>query len=148
MQLDQTRSSPGSGPRQRAGLQDQAPLWAQIWKLKHPERGFEPWARRAYGAGWGNAHTRPHSAPSGQGKFTTASDVWAFGVTLWETFTLCREQPYSQLSDEQVIENTGEFFRDQGRQVGTGWDGTGWDGTGQDSSGAPGTLGTSGKTLR
>lgn len=43
--------------------------------------------------------------------------MWAFGVTLWETFTFCQEQPYSQLSDEQVIENTGEFFRDQGRQV-------------------------------
>ncbi|KAM4722004.1 discoidin domain-containing receptor 2 [Rhinophrynus dorsalis] len=51
------------------------------------------------------------------GKFTTASDVWAFAVTLWETFTFCREQPYSEMSDEQVIENTGEFFRDQGKQV-------------------------------
>ena len=46
-----------------------------------------------------------------------ASDVWAFVVTLWETLTLCKEQPYSDLSDDQVIENTGEFFRDQNKKV-------------------------------
>uniref|UniRef100_A0A8C2XC63 receptor protein-tyrosine kinase n=1 Tax=Cyclopterus lumpus TaxID=8103 RepID=A0A8C2XC63_CYCLU len=51
------------------------------------------------------------------GKFTTASDAWAFGVTLWEILNFCKEQPYSQLTDEQVIENTGEFFRDQKRQI-------------------------------
>ncbi|XP_061634255.1 discoidin domain-containing receptor 2 [Phyllopteryx taeniolatus] len=51
------------------------------------------------------------------GKFTTASDVWAFAVTLWEILNFCKDQPYSQLTDEQVIENTGEFFRDQKRQI-------------------------------
>ncbi|XP_067093455.1 LOW QUALITY PROTEIN: epithelial discoidin domain-containing receptor 1 [Osmerus mordax] len=51
------------------------------------------------------------------GKFTTASDVWAFGVTLWEMLSVCQEQPYSSLTDEQVIDNAGEFFRDHDRQV-------------------------------
>ncbi|XP_059363692.1 epithelial discoidin domain-containing receptor 1-like isoform X2 [Carassius carassius] len=51
------------------------------------------------------------------GKFTTASDVWAFGVTLWEMLSVCQEQPYSHMTDEQVIDNAGEFFRDQGRQA-------------------------------
>ncbi|XP_062848818.1 epithelial discoidin domain-containing receptor 1 [Trichomycterus rosablanca] len=51
------------------------------------------------------------------GKFTTASDVWAFGVTLWEMLSVCQEQPYGHMTDEQVIDNAGEFFRDHGRQV-------------------------------
>ena len=36
-------------------------------------------------------------------KFTSASDVWAFGITVWEVFTYC-ETPYSLLTNSQVID--------------------------------------------
>ena len=39
------------------------------------------------------------------GKFSQKSDVWAFGVTMWEIFTLANEQPYNDMSDKQVIED-------------------------------------------
>ena len=41
--------------------------------------------------------------------------MWAFGITLWEIMTLCREQPYSLISDEVVIENSGQFYEKSGK---------------------------------
>ena len=39
------------------------------------------------------------------GKFSEKSDVWAYGVTAWEIYTMGREPPYSTFSDRDIIED-------------------------------------------
>ncbi|KAK8724801.1 hypothetical protein OTU49_010926 [Cherax quadricarinatus] len=49
-----------------------------------------------------------------QGRFSTKSDVWAFGVTLWEILTMVRQQPYDELSDDGVLENVSHCYHGDG----------------------------------
>lgn len=52
-----------------------------------------------------------------KGRFTSKSDVWSFAVTLWEILTLASHTPFGEMTDEDVIENVSNFYRDEGSQV-------------------------------
>ena len=39
------------------------------------------------------------------GKFSAKTDVWAFGVTLWEIFTLAKDPPYDNLEDSEIVKD-------------------------------------------
>jgi serine/threonine protein kinase len=40
-----------------------------------------------------------------EGCFSSASDVWSFGVCGWEVYSLCSQLPYNDLDEEGVFEN-------------------------------------------
>ncbi|XP_049885499.1 epithelial discoidin domain-containing receptor 1-like [Pectinophora gossypiella] len=50
------------------------------------------------------------------GMYSPASDVWSFGVTVWEVLTYCVAKPFEEMTDDQVVANASEW-RSGGRNA-------------------------------
>ncbi|XP_024085366.1 discoidin domain-containing receptor 2-like isoform X1 [Cimex lectularius] len=43
-------------------------------------------------------------------RHTCASSVWSFAVTLWEVFNRCNDIPFSNLTNDQVVQNAEQMY--------------------------------------
>lgn len=48
------------------------------------------------------------------GRFSEKSDIWAYGVSVWEIFTLGKKQPYEELDDQEMIQDA---IKGTGRRI-------------------------------